>query len=227
MAPRHAGPRLPGSPSELASLRAERPGGPIAGEDGRRTRPRGHGRDPRRGCLAPVLRRHRRRAPAAPDGRLGRRVACRNEPGSEASTAGVPSAMPRSFRVGAAGGDLSSGPVGSPGGQPLVALDLASIRRDTAAARDPRQGVPKGVEWRRHASGVRRPAAWAPTHSVRGSLGDADPCTWLLRTRSHESLSRFRLRDSDALKTACPDLPGTLSRRDAVAPIRPLARPSG
>lgn len=34
MAPRHAGPRLAGSAGELASLRAERPGGPTAGEPG-------------------------------------------------------------------------------------------------------------------------------------------------------------------------------------------------
>ncbi len=81
-----------------------------------------------------------------PGGRLGRRGACRNEPGSEASTAELSRAMPRGFRVGATDGDLSSKPVGSPGGQPLVAPDLASIRRATVAARDQRQGVPKGEE---------------------------------------------------------------------------------
>ena len=46
--------------------------------------------------------------------------------------------------------------------------------------------------------GLRRPAACAPSHSVRGNLGDADPCARLRRTRSQESLSRLQHRDSGA-----------------------------
>jgi len=79
--------------------------------------------------------------------------------------------MPRGFRVGVTGGDLSSEPVGSPGGQPLVAMDLASIRRATVAGREPRPGVPKGVEWRRHTSGyVVPPRARRLTRSVATSV---------------------------------------------------------